>query len=209
MPKIGGPMDPFCDTFLKVYFSLYRKLQMNQCLCVKINGLQCIRDASKKSGYNQQFCWQHQNCTKKYTFKKNVAKKNIAKKSIAKKGGPHDLSNGGPHDLSNGGPKGGPTRSPVVSPLPTELLNQVTHFSNVPIIAQKKALKKFGNHPGKVYIIVPYAMGGFFVMRRNQIGQQPQVYYSYDEQYQDYAHSKKFVKGYLPVDPEEGSFLLD
>jgi hypothetical protein len=34
-----------------------------QCSCIKSDGKQCTRNASKKDGHNQSFCWQHQKCT--------------------------------------------------------------------------------------------------------------------------------------------------
>ena len=36
---------------------------MNRCQCIKNNGQQCTRYVTTKPGQNQQFCWQHQNCS--------------------------------------------------------------------------------------------------------------------------------------------------
>lgn len=35
---------------------------MPQCLCLKTDGKQCTREATKKVGSNHLFCWQHQKC---------------------------------------------------------------------------------------------------------------------------------------------------
>ena len=35
---------------------------MPRCLCLKLNGQQCSRDASDKIGQDDRFCWQHQSC---------------------------------------------------------------------------------------------------------------------------------------------------
>ena len=37
---------------------------MIRCSCTKNDGQQCTRDVSQKPGQNQQFCWQHQDCSK-------------------------------------------------------------------------------------------------------------------------------------------------
>ena len=37
---------------------------MIQCSCTRNDGLQCTCDVSQKPGQNQQFCWQHQDCSK-------------------------------------------------------------------------------------------------------------------------------------------------
>lgn len=36
---------------------------MNNCHCLKIDSKQCTREASKITGQNPLYCWQHQNCT--------------------------------------------------------------------------------------------------------------------------------------------------
>ena len=169
---------------------------MNRCLCIKTDGQQCSRNVSLKHGHNQQFCWQHQNC-KKIQGQATDKYLQSAQKPLKSTQKPLPLKS---------------TQKPLkpnLDPIATALKNLVEPFSNLDIKTQDEALKKFGDHPGKVYIIIPDGMGAFYVMRRSQIDQQPQVYLSYDEHYINYAIAKQFVKGYLPVDLEEGAFLLD
>ena len=56
---------------------------MTQCLCLKTDGKQCSREASKKSDKNGIYCWQHQKCLKPQPKKFNLdelSKLNVSSK---------------------------------------------------------------------------------------------------------------------------------
>ena len=52
---------------------------MVRCQCLKIDGMQCSRDGSSKTGQNPNYCYQHQNC------KLNITQKKPAKIPLKKK----------------------------------------------------------------------------------------------------------------------------
>jgi len=67
--------------------------------------------------------------------------------------------------------------------------------------SERKALSQMGNHSGRIYVIVNGGMGGFWIVRRDAIGGKLEVYWSYDDQYEEpaYKTAKKFIEHYKNV----------
>jgi|SRR6185312_4571681 len=145
-----------------------------KCQFVKKDKRQCVRDVSRKAGHNPSYCWQHQNCR----------------------------NNEPTLDPPNLDPPNQDPPNQDEPHIPVEPFSVLKGFKVAPeckIDAQDYVKAAFGTKTGPIYVSIQGGMGGFWAVRRKDIDGEIEVYWSYDDQYENppYKTVTEFTKGYL------------